>query len=513
MTDRFSADDLSRRSRDAVRAIDLAHTAPFKMGEVEVRPASRTLLRGERIELVEPLVMQVLVALHSARGTTLSRDDLIDACWGGRAVSDDAISRVVSRLRALGKSLGGFAVETMPKIGYRLVEDDHTREAAAGRGLDRRTIVAGSAAAAVAVAGAGLLWRRPWRHRPAPEAEQLYLRGRALSREGMPGQAQQTVSYFERAVSVDPDFADAWGALALAYSHLLQGFDNGEVASLPLRLQSAAKRALELDPRNADARLARIFATPFFGNWAAKEEALRQVVSRHPDHWLARGRLGVLMYEVGRQSEGIALHRQALEIEPMLPIAYYFLITNLSALGRAHEAEALIERGGKQWPAHPALWVATFDHYLTSGRHRAASALLADQERLPVGFSAAQVEPRRQLVRAAETRDPAAVAASVSHYRQQAEENAEAIETAAPIFAFLGHAELAFSSLERYFFNRGQFGGDAPKGRYDQRRCAFLFGKGMAHARNHPRFAVLLREVGLEEYWRKTGTLPDFRRG
>ena len=133
MSDRFSADDLPRKpGSDARRSpwpVDLAHTRPFQIGDVEIRPASREVVRGERREILEPRVMEVLVVLASADGAILTRDDLIAACWDGRAVSDDAISRVISRLRALGRDFGSFKVETITKVGYRLVE--HGTEAAA----------------------------------------------------------------------------------------------------------------------------------------------------------------------------------------------------------------------------------------------------------------------------------------------------------------------------------------------------------------------------------------------
>ena len=123
MNDRFSADDLptfGEGSPQQVRAVDLAHIRPFRVGTVEVRPAARELADGRHCELVEPKVMQVLVALAFARGETMSRDDLIAACWEGRAVTDDAINRVLSRLRALAKDFGSFHVETITKVGYRL---------------------------------------------------------------------------------------------------------------------------------------------------------------------------------------------------------------------------------------------------------------------------------------------------------------------------------------------------------------------------------------------------------
>ena len=125
MNDRFSADDLPTRPGSTPGPgpwpIDLAHIRPFRIGDVEVRPATRETVRGDQRELLEPLVMQVLIALASARHEILSRDDLINACWGGRAVTDDAVNRVVSRLRALARAFETFDVETITKVGYRLV--------------------------------------------------------------------------------------------------------------------------------------------------------------------------------------------------------------------------------------------------------------------------------------------------------------------------------------------------------------------------------------------------------
>jgi TolB-like protein len=103
-------------------AIDLAHEAPFRIGALEVRPSTREMIAGERREVVEPRVMQVLVALARRRGEVVSRDDLIAAAWGGRVVGEDAINRAVAGVRRLAETYGGFRVETVARVGYRLGE-------------------------------------------------------------------------------------------------------------------------------------------------------------------------------------------------------------------------------------------------------------------------------------------------------------------------------------------------------------------------------------------------------
>jgi DNA-binding winged helix-turn-helix (wHTH) protein/tetratricopeptide (TPR) repeat protein len=525
MNDRFSADDLPRRGGAAARPsawpIDLAHTRPFRIGSVEVLPASREVVSGARRELLEPLVMQVLVALASARGEILSRDDLIDACWGGRAVSDDAINRVISRLRALGRDLGGFAVETVTKVGYRLRVDGADTAAAGPRAaisppprgaIDRRTLVAG--AAAVASTGAAiLLWQKPWRHKPLAEAVRLYELGMTSQRQGVPSQVRQAVSYFDRAVRVDPLYSEAWGALALSQFHVLEGFGEPGTEGAPARLVSAARRALQLDPDNVDAKLALILLKPFYRNWTTAEAQLRRLNAQHPGHWLVRGRLGAVLYDVGRLNEGIQIHREMNEPDPMLPVRDAFWANALLGAGRVDEADAILDHAMEVWPAHPTLWAMRYKFLLFSDRPRAAGAFALNPETRPAGLEPRVLEWRIRLANALETRAPAAIEASIADVQLLTVEDVSNVPFGAAVFALLGRPDLTFASLERYYFNRGTFGRPSPVGPMTRRYTKELFSPPMAPLRSDPRFASILQRTGLDDYWRKSGTLPDYRRG
>ena len=101
--------------------IDLAQAAPFQLGPLRVEPALRQVSAAVS-ETLEPRVMQVLVALARAEGQVVSRDELIRQCWDNRIVGDDAINRVIGRLRRLAAERGDgtFAIETVVKVGYRL---------------------------------------------------------------------------------------------------------------------------------------------------------------------------------------------------------------------------------------------------------------------------------------------------------------------------------------------------------------------------------------------------------
>ena len=75
---------------------------------------------------LQPRAMQVLVRLARAPGVVVSRGALIEDCWRARAVSDDSINRVIHLLRRLASQGGeqGFSIETVAKVGYRLMVAD-----------------------------------------------------------------------------------------------------------------------------------------------------------------------------------------------------------------------------------------------------------------------------------------------------------------------------------------------------------------------------------------------------
>ena len=163
--------------------VGLAHACDFSLGPVSVRPSRRTL-RGPAGEVtLEPKVMQVLVALGSSGGALLSRDDLIDRCWDGRAVGDTSINRVISLVRKGLVDVGadGVTLENVPKVGYHLeVKADPEDEAEpiapasdsfASSLVSPKALAWVGALALAVIAAIGL-----WFTQPSPRAETQRLR-------------------------------------------------------------------------------------------------------------------------------------------------------------------------------------------------------------------------------------------------------------------------------------------------------------------------------------------------
>lgn len=94
----------------------------FRLADWEVDPQALLLRRRQEEQRLEPRVMALLVCLAERAGRAVTRDQLLEQVWHDVIVGDDAIHSAVSKLRrALGNGSGGEMIQTVPKVGYRLV--------------------------------------------------------------------------------------------------------------------------------------------------------------------------------------------------------------------------------------------------------------------------------------------------------------------------------------------------------------------------------------------------------
>jgi TolB-like protein/DNA-binding winged helix-turn-helix (wHTH) protein len=146
----------------SIKRIDLANELDFELGGLTVRPAELAILgNGDRREL-QPRVMQVLVALARARPTVVSRDRLVEQCWDGRIVGDDALNRCILALRHLSQEFDShpFDIETIPRVGHRIVENGVKQEATAQPARPKRWHFLALAAVLLAIAAGFLVWQQ-----------------------------------------------------------------------------------------------------------------------------------------------------------------------------------------------------------------------------------------------------------------------------------------------------------------------------------------------------------------
>jgi len=93
------------------------------LGDWTVRPGANRLDCGEQQCQLEPLAMDVLVALCASPGEILSAEALAQQCWGGAPMGDNPVHKAISQLRrALGDSATEPSyIETIRKRGYRVL--------------------------------------------------------------------------------------------------------------------------------------------------------------------------------------------------------------------------------------------------------------------------------------------------------------------------------------------------------------------------------------------------------
>ncbi len=118
-----------RLTRRAPPAVALDHG--FRIGDWEVRPRLGTLTRHGQAHRIEPRVMGVLVCLARTPGEAVTRDEFIEQVWSGRVVTDEVLSRCISILRNTFEDDAREPrfIQTLPRIGYRLLADVTSLEA------------------------------------------------------------------------------------------------------------------------------------------------------------------------------------------------------------------------------------------------------------------------------------------------------------------------------------------------------------------------------------------------
>lgn len=136
--------------------LNLAREPDFMVGKLAVSPSTCRVTYAGADQHVEAQTMSVLLVLARADGATVSRDGLLEACWQGRIVSDDAITRTIAKVRSLVRDIdpAPFVLETLPKVGYRLVAHEDAQPEAVSTGH--------TSTAAIAPADASLRW---WQRR------------------------------------------------------------------------------------------------------------------------------------------------------------------------------------------------------------------------------------------------------------------------------------------------------------------------------------------------------------
>ena len=161
------------------------------------------------------------------------------------------------------------------------------------------------------------------------EAYQLYLRGRYHWNRRVLEDLWKGIDNFERAIELDPNFALAWSGLADSYVTMSLGGPFGQSSRQPMSVEEirtkwppTARRAVELGPDLAETHTSLGQGLEWL-EWdlAGAEREYKRALDLNPDYPTAHHRYGVFLISSGRNEEGLAQLRRALELDPAsLPI-------------------------------------------------------------------------------------------------------------------------------------------------------------------------------------------------
>ncbi|MEO7634757.1 MAG: hypothetical protein ABIS38_03800, partial [Sphingomicrobium sp.] len=310
--------------------------------------------------------------------------------------------------------------------------------------------------------------------------------------------------------------AEAWGLLSVALRNDVEQAAPAAVAAAAATCETAARRALAIDPREPNARVALATIKPEFGDWGEVEDALRAILRDSPDNIHALGALTPVLQSVGRSRASWDLNERAIALEPLSPVHQFRRALKLWIFGRVAAADVTIDRALQLWPRHPAVWNARLYLFAFTGRADAALGQIADRASRPPSFTADAeafwLASLRALASGASTDVAVARTANIA----AAPKSPAFAISSMMVLSSLSEIDAAFAVAEGALLRRGALIGTIWGGRGEMpvadqywRRTMNLFTPATAAMRADPRFLKLCDGIGMVDYWRARGVWPD----
>jgi tetratricopeptide (TPR) repeat protein len=192
------------------------------------------------------------------------------------------------------------------------------------------------------------------RHTNNPAAYDLYLRGWDFANQRTPATTVLAIDAFERATALDPSYALAWSALAMAHATSPINSDAAPLEVGP-RARAAAMEAVRTAPDLAEAQFAFGYVKWMFDwDWPAAERAFRQAIDRDPRYAQAHLTLAHALSQMGRHAESVPEASRARELEPLWPLA--FAMSSQIAF-QAHDPVTALDHARQAVVLSKAFWI------------------------------------------------------------------------------------------------------------------------------------------------------------
>ena len=217
-----------------------------------------------------------------------------------------------------------------------------------------------------------------------PEAYAAYMRGMHAKRLQTEAGLRRAIEQFEKAVELEPGYAQAHAELARAHLSKIRSHEalESDAANLAAAVRHA-KLALTLEPDLPEAHLAMAYISGLDGRFDEAIRYLEQAIHSNPNYAPAYFLLGsyVGSFFQGRYAKGRALWKKAQDLNPVLAGTYWNEANILIAHRELDEALEKIDKLESISPARAAYqrgYVGAIDGDWADGAIGALNALQVD---------------------------------------------------------------------------------------------------------------------------------------
>lgn len=315
-----------------------------------------------------------------------------------------------------------------------------------------------------------------------PQAYESLLKGRFHRYKRTAEDLKKAIEYYTQAIAIDPNYALAYAEISAAYN-LLGANSSVDPKETTPKAEAAAKHALELDERLAEAHYALAGIKRDAWDWAGAAPEYRRAIVLNPNLAVAHSGYSAYLSTQGRHEQAIAESKQARELDP---IGLGFNAGIGYRLYHARQYDLAIEQLKRTLELDRNY---TFAHtglgYAYAAKGQAAEAIAEFKEAIRTGGDSTSLQCYLgyALTQAGRRREAEAIL-------RQLETGQAYVSPAelAVLYGGLGEQAQALSALERAYAAHDiqmQYLGIEP-----------LYGAGLRAA---PRFINLLRKVGLAQ--------------
>ena len=319
------------------------------------------------------------------------------------------------------------------------------------------------------------------------EAYQLYLQGRHLWRQRNAVSLNQAIQLFSDAVTLDPEFHQAWSNLAVARVNLPDYDRSVSTNESYEHALEAADRALEIHPRSTEALLIRASYAELHCDIADSARLYEKAIAFNPQDPTAHHWSAIMLSITGRTTLALEHIQTARRIDPLISAVISIEAEIYRTIGDYTQAEELFRTASALGIYAGSLYPVGIN-YLYAGDFEKGSALIKEGW---IGEDPTIAAGRQLFLQA--LMDPEKHAAFEKHIGKANESQPYTTTDNLELLAILGSSYVFEYQSELECAKSSQS----------------LWSESFREQRKTPEFFELMDRAGAVEYWREFGWPDD----